>query len=101
MTVSARVQNLEPETAAVQDTARSDVQSSRNRLESMGWLPCTLSLDIPLVRFTIDTFLKLSRGDVRKSACSSKAAIPVQLNGKTIATSDIETVGDNLAFRIT
>ena len=98
--VKTPAQDGKVEVPSAQETAQTVAESAELRLNSMQWLPCTLTVDLPLVGFTIGNLLKLSKGMLVETSNPGDAGVPVQLNGKPIALSDIETVGDKLAFRI-
>jgi len=94
--------NTKPETSATPDgPAAPKNAAGEDRLTAMGWLPCSVTLEVPAARFTIEKLLKLSTGMLVETDLPEGKSVPVQVNGKEIALSDIETVGDNLAFRVT
>ena len=82
-------------------TTPANPEVTQASLESMEWLPCSVTLDVPAVGFTIDKLLRLSTGMLVETGLAEDKGIPVQVNGKEIGLSDIETVEDRLAFRIT
>jgi flagellar motor switch/type III secretory pathway protein FliN len=66
-----------------------------------GWLPCQLTLEIPIVKFTVGDLLRLNKNSVVETACPSTGDIPLRVNGLLIGWSEFEVVGDRLAVRIT
>src|ERR1700678_1438013 len=70
-------------------------------LDSMPWLPCTLSLDVPVTRFTIGDLLKLSKGSIVETACHHTSDVPLRVNQLLIGWTEFEVIGDRLAVRIT
>lgn len=99
--MSATKSGEKQENSALQDGAKTPSQEAEDRLTAMGWLPCTVTLEVRAVRFTISKLLKLSTGMLVETGLAEGQSVPVQVNGKEIALSDIETAGDNLAFRVT
>ena len=49
----AAVQKLEPETTPISPTLAVLTPNEQDPLDIMPWLPFTLSLELPVVRFTI------------------------------------------------
>jgi len=70
-------------------------------LDSMPWLPCTLSLEVPIVRFTIADLLSLTEGTIVETACHHTSDIPLRVNQVQIGWTEFEVVGDRLAVRVT
>lgn len=70
-------------------------------LDSMPWLPCTLSLDLPVVGFTIGDLLTLTKGSIVETACHHTSDVPLRVNQLLIGWTEFEVVGDRLAVRIT
>jgi flagellar motor switch protein FliN/FliY len=66
-----------------------------------GWLLCQLSLDIPVVKFTVGDLLRLDKESIVETACQSTSDIPLRANGLLIAWSEFEVIGNRLAVRIT
>ncbi len=67
----------------------------------MPWLPCTITLDLPVVQFTIGDLLGLAVGDVIETACHHTSDIPLRVNNLLIGWTEFNVVGDRLAVRIT
>jgi flagellar motor switch/type III secretory pathway protein FliN len=85
-----------PTSAAIPTAeARHDVA------ESFGWLPCQLSLEIPIVNFTVGDLLRLGKDSIAETACLSTSDIPLRANGLLIAWTEFEVIGNRLALRIT
>ena len=97
--MSTAPRNLEPQP---DDPLHADPPTSEiDPLDSMPWLPCTLSLDVPVTRFTIGDLLKLSRGSIVETACHHTSDVPLRVNQLLIGWTEFEVVGDRLAVRIT
>jgi len=77
------------------------VEARKDLVESFGWLPCQLSLQIPVVNFTVGDLLRLGKGSIVETDCPSTSYIPLRANGLLIAWSEFEVIGNNLALRIT
>jgi flagellar motor switch/type III secretory pathway protein FliN len=88
--------NIEEPTAA----PGSD-SSDKDLLDTMPWLPCTLSLEVPAVRFTIADLLGLTMGSIVETALHHTSDVPLRVNKVLIGWTEFEVVGDRLAVRIT
>jgi flagellar motor switch/type III secretory pathway protein FliN len=66
-----------------------------------GWLPCRLTLEIPIVKFSVGDLLRLDKGSIVETACPSTGDIPVRVNGLLVGWSEFEVIGNRLAVRIT
>ena len=73
----------------------------REPVELLPWLPCTLALEVPVVKFTVGTLLSLSEGVLIESAWHQSTDIPLRVNGLLMAWTEFEVVGERLAARIT
>jgi len=69
--------------------------------ETWGWLPCQVSLEIPIINFTVGDLLRLGKDSIAETACLSTSDIPLRANGLLIAWTEFEVIGDRLALRIT
>jgi flagellar motor switch/type III secretory pathway protein FliN len=97
--MSTAPRNLEPQS---DELHRSDSPAGGNDpLDSMSWLPCTLSLDLPVLRFTIGDLLTLSKGSIVETACHHTSDVPLRVNQLLIGWTEFEVIGDRLAVRIT
>ncbi len=74
---------------------------SRKPVEVLPWLPCTLALEVAVVRFTVRMLLELAPGTVLETSCHQSMDIPLRVNGLLLAWSEFEVVGERLAARIT
>ena len=73
----------------------------RRPVEVLPWLPCTLALDIPVIRFTVRSLLELTPGVVLETSVHQSMDIPMRVNGLLMAWTEFEVVGERLAARIT
>jgi flagellar motor switch/type III secretory pathway protein FliN len=97
--MSSAAQNLE---AQPEEPRRSESTASRkDPLDSLPMLPCTLSLDLPVVRFTIQDLLTLGKGSIVETACHHTSDVPLRVNQLLIGWTEFEVIGDRLAVRIT
>lgn len=78
----------------------TDPQSG-DLLESMPWLPCTLTVDLPVPRFTIGDLLSLSEGAIVETSCHHTSDLPLRVNKLLIGWTEFNVVGERLAVRIT
>ncbi len=65
------------------------------------WLPCQLTLDLPVPAFTVGDLLRLQKTDVIDTKWSQSKDIPLRVNGKLIAWTEFDVVGERLAVRLT
>jgi flagellar motor switch/type III secretory pathway protein FliN len=96
--MSSAAQNLHP---VSDESRRADAASQSDPLDSIPWLPCTLSLDLPVVRFTIGDLLTLGKGSIVETACHHTSDVPLRVNRLLIGWTEFEVIGDRLAVRIT
>ena len=73
----------------------------RDPLDSMPWLPCTLTLEVPVVRFTIRDLLALKEGSIVETASHHTSDVPLRVNQLLIGWTEFEAVEDRLAVRMT
>ncbi len=85
------------------ETAAAQALSARERNpgDVLPWLPCTMSLEVPVVAFTVDSLLRLSKGSIVQTGCHQSMDIPLRVNGLLMAWTEFEVVGERLAARIT
>ncbi|HEY6489201.1 MAG: FliM/FliN family flagellar motor C-terminal domain-containing protein [Terracidiphilus sp.] len=77
------------------------VPSQKDPLDSMPWLPCTLTLEVPVVHFTIADLLALKEGSIVETACHHTSDVPLRVNQLLIGWTEFEVIEDHLAVRIT
>jgi len=77
------------------------VAISEELWEEVGWLPCLLSVDLALRKFTVRDLLQLNPGTVLESRNANGSDVPVIVNAQLIGWAEIEVVGQRLAVRIT
>jgi len=73
----------------------------RDPYELLPWLPCTLALDIPVVRFTVRDLLGLTQGTIVETAYHQSSDLPLRVNGQLVGWTEFEVVGERLAVRLT
>lgn len=64
-------------------------------------LPCTLALDLPVLRFTVRDLLALSEGSVIETSYHQSSDLPLRVNGQLVGWTEFEVVGEKLAVRLT
>jgi flagellar motor switch/type III secretory pathway protein FliN len=97
--MSAAIQN--PEAKPAEPELTPAVANEKELLDTMPWLPCTLSLDLPVVRFTVGDLLTLTKGSIVETACHHTSDVPLRVNQLLIGWTEFEVIGDRLAVRIT
>ena len=78
-----------------------DKPLERDRFESLPWLPCTLALDLPVVKFTVADLLSLAHGSIVETAYHQSSDLPLRVNGQLVGWTEFEVVGERLAVRLT
>jgi flagellar motor switch/type III secretory pathway protein FliN len=86
---------------AFEATAKTEGSGPSDQLDTIPWLPCTLSLDIPVVRFTIQDLLSLKVGSIVETAFHQTSDIPLRVNGILVGWTEFDVIGDRLAVRVT
>jgi len=86
---------------AVETPATSTGTHESDLLESMPWLPCHLSVEVPATRFTIGDLLALAKGSIVETACHHTSDLPLRVNKLLIGWTEFNVVGECLAVRIT
>jgi flagellar motor switch/type III secretory pathway protein FliN len=89
------------EAKSVQGPQLIDKHLDRDPAEVLPWLPCTLALDIPVVKFTVGDLLSLTRGSIVETAYHQSSDLPLRVNGQLVGWTEFEVVGDRLAVRLT
>jgi flagellar motor switch/type III secretory pathway protein FliN len=69
--------------------------------EFLPWLPCTLALDLPVVKFTVGDLLSLHKGSIVETAYHQSSDLPLRVNGQLVGWTEFEVVGERLAVRLT
>jgi flagellar motor switch/type III secretory pathway protein FliN len=69
--------------------------------ERLPWLPCTLALDIPVLKFTVGDLLSLANGSIVETAYHQSSDLPLRVNGQLVGWTEFEVVGERLAVRLT
>lgn len=73
----------------------------KDPVEEFGWLPCQLSVEIPVSRFTVRDLLNLKKGSIVETASHHAIDVPLRANGLLIAWAEFEVIGTELTVRIT
>ena len=69
--------------------------------DEANWLPCLLSVDLPVQSFTVGELLRLEPGVVLETKNANSADVPVVVNLRRIGWAEFEVVGQRLGVRIT
>jgi flagellar motor switch/type III secretory pathway protein FliN len=96
--MNTAVQKLE---ASVAESAIASTPVEQDLLDTMPWLPCTLSLELPVVGFTIGDLLRLTKGSIVETATHHTSDLPLRVNQLLMGWTEFDVVGDRLAVRIT
>jgi len=97
--MSAATQNLNTNSGA--PAAANTPPGPADRLDSLPWLPCILTVEVPVVRFTIADLLGMKEGTIVETSFHHTSDLPLRVNQLLIGWTEFEVVGDRLAIRIT
>ncbi len=89
------------EAKAVPGPQLVEKHQDKDPCELLPWLPCTLALDIPVVKFTVRDLLGLTAGSVVETAHHQSSDLPLRVNGQLVGWTEFEVVGERLAVRLT
>ncbi len=81
--------------------ASTSLTNAGHLLDRMPWLPCTLTLEVPVLGLTIGDLLLLTKGSIIASTCHSTSDVPLRVNRLLIGWTEFEVMDDRLAARIT
>jgi len=84
--------------AAAQPQPEVAVPDPWTRVEA---LPCTLSVEIAVPRFTVGDLVRLATGRLVDTRWTVGADVPLLINGQLIAWSEFEIVNNHVAVRLT
>jgi len=87
--------------AATTSNRASETAHDEAHWRQLSWLPCDLTLDLPVARFSVRDLLGLSVGGVVETLYSRGAEIPLRANGQLIGWAEFEPVGCHIGVRIT
>ena len=73
----------------------------RDPLANALGLPCNLVLDVPVLRFTVGTLMRLTVGDILETAFQHNEDLALTVNGQFVGLVEFDVIGDRLAVRIT
>ena len=73
----------------------------KDLLDTMPWLPCKISLEIPVAGFTISGLFNLEKGSIIETAYHHSSDIPIRVNQLLLGWTEFDVIGDRLAVRIT
>lgn len=90
-----------PEPRIAETSVSAQVENNDDRLDTMSWLPCQVTVEVPVVRFTIADLLALAPGSIVETACHHTSDVPVRVNRLLIGWTEFEVIGDRLAVRMT
>ena len=77
------------------------VEKTSSPLDRWLWLPCTLTVDLRVVNFTVGDLLRLHQGATVETACHQTSDLPLRVNGRLMGWTEFEVVGEQLAVRLT
>ena len=69
--------------------------------EEAGWLPCAISVELPVLGLSVRGLLELSVGSLVETAWKSGEDVPLRVNGWQIAWVGFEQMSESLGIRLT
>jgi flagellar motor switch/type III secretory pathway protein FliN len=69
--------------------------------EEAGWLPCDISVELPVHRLSVRGLLELSVGSLVETEWKSGGDAPLRVNGWQIGWVEFEQMGESLGVRLT
>jgi len=100
-TTNLAVSTMEPSIVVDADKTNEDKTTDREFGDALHWLPCSLALDIPVIKFTVGDLLRLTRGSIVETAYHQSSDLPLRVNGQLVGWTEFEVVGERLAVRLT
>lgn len=82
-------------------TKQVPVAISEELWADAGLLPCRISVDLRLKRFTVRDLLRLDVAMVLETSSADGADVPVMVNSQLIGWAEFEIVGQRMAVRMT
>lgn len=73
----------------------------RDPEEIFPWLPCTLTVELPVVKFTIRDLMELTKSSIVETSYHQSSDLPLRVNGQLVGWTEFEVVGERLAVRLT
>jgi len=69
--------------------------------EEAGWLPCELSVELPVRGLSVRDLLELSVGSLVQTEWKSGQDAPLRVNGRQVGWVEFEQMGESLGVRLT
>jgi flagellar motor switch protein FliN/FliY len=89
------------ETKSVDIAPLSCAASPKDAIDGMPWLPCMLTLEVPVPGFTVGDLMRLREGSIVATGCNQTSDVPLRVNQLLIGWTEFEVIDDRLAVRIT
>lgn len=83
------------------ESVPGEMLPAEEKWRQLSWLPCDITLDLPVASFTVRDLLQLRAGAVVETCYSRGAEIPLRANGQLIGWAEFEPVADHIGVRIT
>ena len=69
--------------------------------EEAGWLPCDLTVELPVQSLSVRDLLELSVGSLVLTEWKSGQDAPLRANGRQVGWVEFEQMGESLGVRLT
>ncbi len=79
----------------------ADAGTATEQWRPLWWLPCELSPQVPLAKFTVRELLRLRSGSIVATNWSRSTEIPLYANNQLIGWTELDSVGEHIGARIT
>lgn len=86
---------------ATSNDALSPPATRVDKWRPLWWLPCELSPQVPVAKFTVRDVLRLHPGSIVSTLVSCSAEVPLYANEQLIGWTELDSVGEFISARIT
>jgi flagellar motor switch/type III secretory pathway protein FliN len=80
-------------------TATTEITAAQ--WDEAGWLPCLITVELPVKNFSVRDLLGLSAGSLVQTEWRSAVDAPLRVNGWQIGWAEFEQMGELLGVRLT
>ena len=87
------------ETSTIQKSPSDEIAPAM--WDEAGWLPCWLSVELPVHNFSVRDLLELAAGSLVETESKCGQDTPLRANGWQIGWVEFEQIGDSLGVRLT
>lgn len=92
---------IEAQREALEGQPDQPTGPKQDAAERFDWLPCRVTLEVPISECTLGSLLRLGKDAVLATGLRSTADVPLLVNNRLVAWIQFEMIADKLAARIT